>query len=235
MELKFSVNAHISRPVTEVFEAIADPALLSRYFTTGGAQGRLEAGATVQWDFADFPGAFPVEVVEVEANRKIVLQWAADEPPSGDEATAAAGYKTTVTISFEPLDEGRTRVPFRNKAGAKHRPVSRRHTAIARAGRRCSALSRPTWNMALICARECTNSRQPEGSWYPRPYGQRCRALPCPAVALCDMPTLFVSQWQARQHLVAALTYQAADQHEFARNPGDGLDLLFGNLAMVVQ
>lgn len=110
MELKFSVNAHISRPVTEVFEAIADPALLSCYFTTGGAQGRLEAGATVQWDFADFPGAFPVEVVEVEANRRIVLQWAADEPPSGDEATAAPGYNTTVTISFEPLDEGRTRV-----------------------------------------------------------------------------------------------------------------------------
>lgn len=31
--------------------------LLSNYFATGGAHGRLESGATVTWDFADFPGA----------------------------------------------------------------------------------------------------------------------------------------------------------------------------------
>jgi uncharacterized protein YndB with AHSA1/START domain len=56
-----------------VFEAVADPGKLSNYFTTGGAKGRLETGATVTWDFSDFPGAFPVEVVEVVADRKIVL------------------------------------------------------------------------------------------------------------------------------------------------------------------
>ena len=46
MDLKFRVAARIARPVHEVFEAVADPTQLSRYFTTGGAQGRLEtAGA----------------------------------------------------------------------------------------------------------------------------------------------------------------------------------------------
>lgn len=60
MELKFTVGARIARPVAEVFEAVVDPGQLSHYFTTGGARGRLETGATVTWDFADFPGAFPV-------------------------------------------------------------------------------------------------------------------------------------------------------------------------------
>jgi uncharacterized protein YndB with AHSA1/START domain len=83
MDLTFKVSARIAKPVAEVFEAIADPSELSRYFTTGGAKGRLETGSTVTWDFHDFPGAFPVWVIEVVPERRIVLQWeAGDEPPS---------------------------------------------------------------------------------------------------------------------------------------------------------
>lgn len=113
MDLKFKVSARIARPVAEVFEAVADPKKLSGYFTTGGAKGRLETGTTVTWDFHDYPGAFPVEVVEVEPKRRIVLRWEANDgaPSDGDDAvTAAAGYKTTVTMTFEPLDDGRTLV-----------------------------------------------------------------------------------------------------------------------------
>jgi len=104
MDLKFKVAARIARPVEAVFEAVADPKQLSAYFTTGGAKGRLETGATVTWDFHDFPGAFPVEVVEVVPNRRIVLRWEANE------GEGPAGYKTTVTMTFEPLDDGRTLV-----------------------------------------------------------------------------------------------------------------------------
>ena len=103
MELKFTVSAHVSRPVAEVYEAIADPEQLSRYFTTGGAKGRLQTGATVTWDFHDFPGAFPVEVVEAEPNRRIVLLWDANED-------GAADYRTTVTIAFEAAGEDRAKV-----------------------------------------------------------------------------------------------------------------------------
>lgn len=113
MELKFRVAARIARPVEEVFEAVADPDKLSCYFTTGGAQGRLETGATVTWDFADFPGAFPVKVAEVVANERIVLEWEASEGEApnveGGEMTEA-GYSTTVTMSFNQLDDGRTLV-----------------------------------------------------------------------------------------------------------------------------
>ncbi|HUQ14047.1 MAG TPA: SRPBCC family protein [Novosphingobium sp.] len=105
MELKYKVFAHVSRPVAEVFEAVADPAKLSAYFTTGGAVGRLESGATAQWDFHDFPGAFPVEVIEVIDNERIVLRWDANE------GGKPAGYKTQVTMSFTPLDgDTRTKV-----------------------------------------------------------------------------------------------------------------------------
>lgn len=103
MELTFKTSARIARPVAEVFEAVVNPDQLSRYFTTGGAKGRIETGATVYWDFADFPGAFPVEVNEVVPERRIVLRWDADE---GEGVT----YKTTVTMTFEPLEDGRTLV-----------------------------------------------------------------------------------------------------------------------------
>lgn len=119
MDLKFRVAARISRPVHEVFEAVADPDKLSHYFTTGGAKGRLEQGATVTWDFHDFPGAFPVQVIEVVPDQKIVLQWQANEgePPNveGGEMKES-DYKTTVTMSFSPLDdEARTLVEIKEE------------------------------------------------------------------------------------------------------------------------
>ena len=112
MDLKFRVAARIAKPVHEVFEAVADPAQLSRYFTTGGAKGRLESGATVMWDFADFPGAFPVQVVEVVPDERIVLEWGAHEAESGEIGAKGikTDYTTTVTMLFKPLDDGRTLV-----------------------------------------------------------------------------------------------------------------------------
>lgn len=118
MELKFRVAARIAKPVDEVFEAVADPQQLSRYFTTGGAQGRLETGATVTWEFLDFPGAFPVEVVEVVANERIVLLCDAyeGEPPNAESGEPKqANYKTRVTMSFSGLDDGRTLVEIREE------------------------------------------------------------------------------------------------------------------------
>lgn len=106
MELKFTVSAHVSKPVHEVFEAVADPAQLSCYFTTGGAAGRLETGKTVTWDFADFPGAFPVLVIEAEQDKRIVLHWAANEPGESD----VPDYRTEVVFEFKPVGDGRTLV-----------------------------------------------------------------------------------------------------------------------------
>lgn len=99
-ELSFTVSGRVSRPVAEVYEAVADPEQLSRYFTTGGARGRLEPGVEVSWDFADFPGRFGVHVVEADPPHRIVIRW-----DSAGDATADDG-KTTTTFEFEPVDDG---------------------------------------------------------------------------------------------------------------------------------
>lgn len=106
MDPRFKISGRVARPVQEVFEAVANPKILSEYFTTGGASGRLEPGATVHWDFADFPGAFPVEVVEVIPDRRIVLRWESSEETGSQERDNL----TTVTMEFEPLEDGRTLV-----------------------------------------------------------------------------------------------------------------------------
>ena len=104
LDLKYKVMIHVGRPVGEVFEAVADPKELSSYFTTGGASGRLESGKTVTWDFADFPGAFPVEVDEVIKDQRIVFRWDAN-----DQETSAP-YKLKVVMTFKPTDDDRTLV-----------------------------------------------------------------------------------------------------------------------------
>ncbi|MDX3806885.1 SRPBCC family protein [Bosea thiooxidans] len=108
MDLKFSVAGRIAKPVGEVFEAVVNPERLSHFFTTGGAKGRIEAGAVVTWDFHDFPGAFPVHVVEVEKDRRIVLRCGSAEKAAAHDA--AGPRETTVTMTFEPLDDDRTLV-----------------------------------------------------------------------------------------------------------------------------
>ncbi|MDF2618759.1 MAG: ATPase [Xanthobacteraceae bacterium] len=108
MEPEFTVGGRIAKPVHEVFEAVVNPDKLSHFFTTGGAKGRLAPGAVVTWDFHDFPGAYPVHVVEVEQDRRIVLRWNA--APGSAEPDASGARRTTVTMTFEPLEDGRTLV-----------------------------------------------------------------------------------------------------------------------------
>jgi uncharacterized protein YndB with AHSA1/START domain len=93
--LSFTVSGRGARPVAQVYEAVADPDQLSKYFTTGGARGRLEPGVDVTWDFADFPGRFPVTVVEADPPRKLVIRW---------EGRSALEKETTTTFEFEPID-----------------------------------------------------------------------------------------------------------------------------------
>lgn len=96
--LSFTVSGRVSRPIAEVYEAVADPKQLSRYFTTGGARGRLESGATVSWDFHDFPGAFPVEVVDAQPPGRLVIRW-------GGELEGDTFPATVATFTFESLDD----------------------------------------------------------------------------------------------------------------------------------
>lgn len=108
-ELSFTVTGYISKTPHETYEAVADPEQLSKYFTTGGARGRLEPGAEVSWDFADFPGRFPVDVIEAVPDERIVIAW------EGNGHTTAP--KTETTFEFTPVDDGtRTLVTITEQA-----------------------------------------------------------------------------------------------------------------------
>ena len=97
MQLKFKVHSKIQKPVAEVFDAVHNPSKLSQYFTTGGASGPLDAGATVIWQFADYPGDVPVTVKEMLPNKLIAFEWGEDD-------------KQRVEITFEALDDHSTLV-----------------------------------------------------------------------------------------------------------------------------
>ncbi len=98
MKPEFRVSARISKPVGEVFDAVVNPKKLSGYFTTiRGASAPLVPGTTVTWW-----GEIPVEVDEVETDKRIVLRW--------DGAGAEVSYKTRIDMDFEPLEDGATLV-----------------------------------------------------------------------------------------------------------------------------
>ena len=113
LDIKYKVMIHVGRPVGQVFEAVADPKELSSYFTTGGASARLEQGTTVMWHYADFPGAFPIEVVETIKDQKIVLRWQSDDPEAPSD-------KLTVTMSFKPTDDNRTLIEIEENGLARY-------------------------------------------------------------------------------------------------------------------
>ena len=109
MDLKFKVMMIVGKPVHEVFEAVADPKQLSSYFTTGGASGRLEEGKTVTWDFHDFPGAFPVTVLEADPPHRVHRTDAAAAGHSGQKCPrpgrhpARRGRSPVCGTSREPM------------------------------------------------------------------------------------------------------------------------------------
>ena len=155
MDINFRISGRIDKPVHEVFEAVADPSQLSAYFTTGGAEGRMESGTTVQWDFADHPGKFPVEVIEVVPNEKIVLEWGASEMQSGEIGAKRkdSDYKTTVTMLFKSTDDGRTLVEIVEE-GWRDTPGARRGSYQNAEGWTGMLLAMKVWLEHSIVLRE---------------------------------------------------------------------------------
>lgn len=105
IDLKFTVQARIQKPLSEVFDGIYNPQKISRYFVTAGASAPLDEGKTVMWEFADFPGPFPIIVKQTVMNEKIVFQWDATSPLKSGEP-----YKTTVEVTFQELEPANTLV-----------------------------------------------------------------------------------------------------------------------------
>ncbi|MCQ6557113.1 SRPBCC family protein [Paenibacillus mendelii] len=64
----------IRKPVDEVFEAFIDPAITTKFWFTKSS-GRLEAGKRVQWDWEMYGASAEVEVLEIEKNKRILIDF----------------------------------------------------------------------------------------------------------------------------------------------------------------
>jgi len=88
----------IRQPAAEVFEAFVNPAITTRFWFTKSS-GRLEAGATIRWQWEMYGVATDVRVKELEPDRRILFEWG--DPPSPVEwlFTPFADKGTIVSIS----------------------------------------------------------------------------------------------------------------------------------------
>ncbi|MFD2203434.1 SRPBCC domain-containing protein [Shivajiella indica] len=92
-KLTISTSIQINKNPENVFVAIIDPAHMARYFISKSS-GKMESGKTLEWEFPEFPGSFPVRVLSVKPFESINFEWDGDSHP------------LTVTIDLEPRNNG---------------------------------------------------------------------------------------------------------------------------------
>jgi uncharacterized protein YndB with AHSA1/START domain len=91
----------IRKPATQVFEALIDPAITTRFWFSKSS-GNLEAGKQVRWEWEMYGVSTQVEVKAIDKDRRILIEWNGPENPSSVEWT------------FEPRNENQTFVTVRN-------------------------------------------------------------------------------------------------------------------------
>ena len=85
----------VRKPVAEVFEAIVNPEITTRFWFTRSS-GRLAVGRPIRWDWEMYDVSIEVTAKAIDDNRRIVIEWPGYSGP------------TTVEWTFTSLDEGRT-------------------------------------------------------------------------------------------------------------------------------
>jgi uncharacterized protein YndB with AHSA1/START domain len=93
----------IRRPVADVFQALVDPEVTTRFWFTRSS-GKLEAGKRVRWDWEMYGHSADVDVEAVEENKRILMKWPAYE----------GGTQTTVEWTFTPRPDDTTFVAVTN-------------------------------------------------------------------------------------------------------------------------
>ena len=94
----------VRRPVAEVFEAWTDPNVTSKFWFSRGAR-RLHQGPSVRWFWDPFGIHADVNVIVLELNKRIVIEWPTPVEwtfePRGEDAT----YVTITASGFEGSDD----------------------------------------------------------------------------------------------------------------------------------
>lgn len=89
----------IQKSISEVFEAIINPEIMTNYFISESS-GKLEQGKEVVWKFPEFDEKLPVQTLEIIENKLIVLDW---DPESviRMELEEDSNKNTTIRVSEE--------------------------------------------------------------------------------------------------------------------------------------
>jgi uncharacterized protein YndB with AHSA1/START domain len=85
----------IRKPVAEIFEAIVNPDITTKFWFTKGS-GRLDAGRLVRWDWEMYNVSVQVTPKVIEPGKRIVIEWPGYSGP------------TTVEWRFAPQKDGTT-------------------------------------------------------------------------------------------------------------------------------
>ena len=85
----------IRKPVAEVFEAIVNPEITTKFWFTRSS-GRLVVGRPIRWDWQMYDVSIEVTAKTIDNNRRIVIEWPGYSGP------------TTVEWTFAPLNDGST-------------------------------------------------------------------------------------------------------------------------------
>jgi uncharacterized protein YndB with AHSA1/START domain len=67
----------IRKPANEVFEAVVNPAITTRFWFTKST-GRLTKDAQVRWDWEMYGVSAQVRVLEIEPNERVVIEWSGE-------------------------------------------------------------------------------------------------------------------------------------------------------------
>lgn len=90
----------IRKPVAEVFEAFVDPAITSTFWFSRNS-GRLAPGTQVTWRRDMYGVSTEVRVTAFEPDKRILVEWGAEDAPAAVEwtFTALSDQTTFVGIS----------------------------------------------------------------------------------------------------------------------------------------
>jgi uncharacterized protein YndB with AHSA1/START domain len=91
----------IRRRARDVFRAFVDPDITTKFWFTKSS-GKLVPGGKVQWEWEMYGVSVPVSVIEVDPDRRIVIQW------------AGKNGATTVEWEFTERSDGTTFVSITN-------------------------------------------------------------------------------------------------------------------------
>lgn len=64
----------ILKPLSEVFDAVADNNKMNKYFISNGS-GRLESNKKITWRWDDYDATHDIKVIKVEPDKYISFNW----------------------------------------------------------------------------------------------------------------------------------------------------------------